>query len=516
MNKITRNIYRGLLIFSFLAISALTLFAIGSVLAFLQTGADRSSMLHLAVENADVYLPKIEWSNLENPGRPMELPTLKNIEKDYLNAWYIRQLAYTQNDTYGIENFYTDCSRVNLYQNVQLNNRQGVRVEASTLAHNPDLEFYSANGQLVVFTDKNVVEFQTTYKDDTRLFSSKDTSDYQVMMLLEDGHWRVRHMVRMPASTKINPEFADPLVQVKENQILFRDSIFIIKGINYYPQASPWDMFGKKFDPDIIEADFKLIKKTGLNSIRIFIQYEDFGKAEVKPEKLQKLNTVLDLAQKQNLKVIPTLFDFYGDYSVLDWSLTQQHARQIVTPLKSHPAILAWDIKNEPDLDFENRGKENILNWLKEIIQTIKQEDPNHLVTVGWSSAAAAQNLVNRVDFISFHFYQPIDDFNSALKLIEDNANGKPLLVEEFGLSSYWGIWNPFGSNEKQQAEYHKKMQAAFKKDTLAFMSWSLYDYSTIPSSVVGKLPWRKAQQKEFGFLDHLGNPKPSFTFITY
>ncbi len=516
MNKITRNIYRGLLIFSFLAISALTLFAIGSVLAFLQTGADRSSMLHLAVENADVYLPKIEWGNLENPGRPMELPTLKNIEKDYLNAWYIRQLAYRQNDTYGIEDFYTDSSRINLYQNVRINNRQGVRVEASTLAHNPDLEFYSADGQLVVFTDKNVMEYQTTYKNGTRVFSSKDTSDYRVMMLLEDGHWRIRHMLRLPATTQTNPQAENLQLKVEGNQILLNNSVFTIKGINYYPQASPWEMFGDKFDPAIIASDFKIIKNTGLNSIRIFIQYEDFGKAEVKPEKLQKLKTVLDLAEEQHLKVIPTLFDFYGDYSILNWSLTLQHAKQIVAAFKNHPAILAWDIKNEPDLDFESRGKENVLGWLSEMIKLIKQEDPNHLVTVGWSSAEAAQNLVSEVDFVSFHYYLNIKDFETALELVKENADGKPLLVEEFGISSYRGIWNPFGSNEKQQAEYHKKMQAVFEKNTLAFMSWSLYDYTTIPSSVVGKLPWRKARQKEFGFLDHLGNPKPSFSVITY
>lgn len=37
----------------------------------------------------------------------------------------------------------------------------------------------------------------------------------------------------------------------------------------------------------------------------------------------------------EKLKVIVTLFDFYGDYSVLDWTLNQRHAETIVAALKS-------------------------------------------------------------------------------------------------------------------------------------------------------------------------------------
>jgi hypothetical protein len=30
---------------------------------------------------------------------------------------------------------------------------------------------------------------------------------------------------------------------------------------------------------------------------------------------------------------------------------------------------------------------------------------------------------------------------------------------------------------KKNQAQYHKKMQAVFKKNNFAFMSWTLYDF---------------------------------------
>ena len=48
-------------------------------------------------------------------------------------------------------------------------------------------------------------------------------------------------------------------------------------------------MYGDKFDTKIISNDFKIIKDSGLNSIRIFVPYRDFGKTNIKLEKLNKL-----------------------------------------------------------------------------------------------------------------------------------------------------------------------------------------------------------------------------------
>ena len=99
--------------------------------------------------------------------------------------------------------------------------------------------------------------------------------------------------------------------------------------------------------------------------------------AEKQPDlianKLDKLKLVLDTALKQNIKVVITLFDFYGNYDVLDWTLNQRHAERIVETFKDHEAILAWDIKNEPNLDFESRGKENVIAWLDFMLILIKE-----------------------------------------------------------------------------------------------------------------------------------------------
>jgi len=515
-NKLNRNIYRGILLLSFIGLNILLLYGATSVLAFLKTGADRSTMLHTEIKSEDVYLPKVLWTSLENPGREISDQELNSIEDNYLKSWYIKNIAYKTNNPYGIEDFYTDSARVHIFETIKLHKKQKITVEATTINHQPKLEFYSEDGKLAVITDENVIEYKKIFKDNQLVFSDTDTSAYKIVLLLEDGFWRIRHQVKIENTIKKDTVKSNLFFEVKNNKIQVEGKPFTIKGINYYPKDTPWNMFGEKFDIKIIEADFQLIKNAHLNSIRIFLQYEDFRKAHAISEKLEKLKQVLDLAEKTNLKVIVTLFDFYGDYSVLNWTLTHRHAEQIVSTFKNHKAILAWDIKNEPDLDFDNRGKETVMAWLVQMINEIKKFAPNHLVTIGWSSPEAAQNLVNNVDFVSYHYYKDIDFFENDLAILKTHSANKPLVLQEFGLSSYSGIWNAFSGSETNQANYHKKMQAIFKKDSLAFMSWGLYDFTEIPNSVAGRLPWRKNKQKYFGFIDENNTNKPSFLYISY
>jgi hypothetical protein len=510
-----KNTIRTVLLSSFILLNVLLLFALSSILEYLNTGADRTSMLHLEKETVNTYLPKVIWEKLNNVGREMEQNTLKTIEKDYLFSWYIKNKSLENNKKQGIEDYYTQNARVNLYNSIAYNLKNKITIESTTLKHNPKLEFYSEDGQQVVFTDKNVIEFQKVYKDKKLISEVQDTATYKVLMLLEDGFWRIRHIQKMKPepikkdTLKVNPEF-----KVVGKKIKYNNADFISKGINYYPKNSAWDTFGDRFNKDTIAKDFDIIKKSKLNSIRIFIQYEDFGKADIKPEKLEKLKTLLDLAEAKNLKVVVTLFDFYSDYTLESWTLTSRHAEKIVTAFKDHKAIIAWDIKNEPNLDFENRDKNNVLNWLQQMITVVKENDSNHLVTIGWSNSYEATNLEDKVDFVSYHFYNAIDDFEKEYGIL-DKATKKPIVIQEFGVPSYRGLWNWTGTTQDDQAEYHKKMQELFKKNNLAFMSWTLYDFPAVPDQVAGKWPWQKNRQKKFGFIDEKGKEKPAFLYIS-
>ncbi len=151
-----RNIYRILLILSFLVLNGGILYGISQVFLFLNTGADRTSMLNLTKKNQQVYLPKFIWKDTLNPGRVMESQTLSEIQQDYLDAWYVKNVAYKDNDSFGINDFYTQNARKNLYRTIDYNSSKKFHIEGTTIKHNTYLDFYSADGQLVVFTDKNV------------------------------------------------------------------------------------------------------------------------------------------------------------------------------------------------------------------------------------------------------------------------------------------------------------------------------------------------------------------------
>lgn len=498
-----KNILRGVIVLIYVLMTFLILYGVAAIFTYLNTGADRSKILHTEIKKVDQYLPEVSWLPLNNEGRTMDVQTLNAIKNDYLDAWYIKHTTFNTNTAVGVEDYFTKSARQNIYNIIDVNTKAGTNIQGTTLKHHINLDFFSEDGQLAVLTDTDVIEYKRLFKNDTLIAQINEKSTYQHTLLLEDGFWRTRHTVKLKSQPNTTTQNTNPL------------PLNPIKGINYYPQASSWDMYNATFNAEIITKDFKIIKDAGLNSIRIFVPYEDFGKANVNLKKLERLTTVLDIAQQHNLKVLITLFDFYGDYSVLDWTLTHEHARRIVNALKNHDALLGWDIKNEPNLDFESRGKDLVMAWLDKMIDLIKSQDTKHPVTIGWSNIESTILLKDKLDFLSFHYYEATENFAQHYNTLKAKTGNKPIVVTEFGRSSYKGFWRPFGDSDEDQANYHKNIQTVFSDNNIQFMSWTLYDFTNVPKDVVGRLPWRKNPQKHFGFIDKNGKKKPAFKFIS-
>lgn len=496
--------YRALVIISFLGVNSLIIFGISSAVAYMNTGAERSEMLNTPKQKQTAVFPSIFWKTNNCEGRFMEEQTLQNIEKDYMFAWQIRNNAYRTNTSGGLNGYYTDSAKNEFMRIIKVNADRKIQINGTRLTHNIDVKFYSADGQMVVFEDKNVAQINQFIQDDIMLNTQQQLADYKVMMLLEDGYWRVRHMVTE------NTEERTGLLRI-EGTPEMAEEISKMKGTNYYPQDSPWEMFGDKFDSETIRQDFTFMHKMGLNTIRIFVQFKDFGKEYILEDKLLKLQFVLDVATENHLKVIVTLFDFYGNYDVSDFLPTIKHAKHLVMRFKDHPAIFAWDIKNEPDLDFLSRGKENVLLWLEEMIRQIRKWDPQTPLTIGWSSAMAASNLAEYLDFVSFHDYLEPAQFNTRVLNLREEVPNKPLLLQEYGYPSYSGIWNLFNGSQEKQENYFSQMQSVVAKEELGFIFWTLHDFNSIPNAVVGMKPWHKNRQRKFGILDEKGKPKRAF-----
>jgi hypothetical protein len=150
------------------------------------------------------------------------------------------------------------------------------------------------------------------------------------------------------------------------------------------------------------------------------------------------------------------------------------------------------------------------------MIILIKSIDQKHPVTIGWSNTKSATILQDKVDVVSFHYYDKLADFEAEYHKLKDKIkNNKPIILQEFGLSSYGGLWRPFVGSEEKQANYYKEIQKSMTKDTIPFMSWTLYDFDNVPKEVLGRLPWRTNPQKKFGFITSDGKKKLSYKYIS-
>ncbi len=498
--KQNKTLYRIVVLSGFFLINAAILFGISQITAYLNTGADRSKMLHIEVERQQHYIPEVIWESIENPGRPIDETNKNKIEQDYLDAWYAKNIAfYTGNDS-GLVDHYTKNACQKIGELLSIQNDLNTYSEITTLSHHLTLEFYSTDGTLAVLTDRNVNGIERIFKDEQFKFERPFDENYKIILLLEDGFWKIRHFEKI-ATNKINTTREVTL------------DTALLEGMNYYPKNGPWDTFGANYSSTILSEDFKIINDLKLNCIRVFVGYADFGKAQVSEKKLNRLQELLDIAEKADLKVIITLFDFYGDYHMHDWTLTNKHLNTIVSRLKNHSAILAWDMKNEPDLDFETRGKREVCSWLTQSITYLKQLDTIHPVTIGWSSPENALNLNDSVDFISYHYYSDIEGLSSAHSKLTKSTI-KPVILQELGLSSYKGIWSPFGNTEKDQVKYYEDFFKIQKRDSIDYLSWTLYDFNNIPTRVAGSLPWRKNKQAFFGVIDTLGVKDDAYCVI--
>jgi hypothetical protein len=86
-------------------------------------------------------------------------------------------------DKTGIEDYYTQNTRQNLYNTIKQNAKHEINIESTTLKHNPKLDFTVPT--ISSFTDQNVVEYQKYIKRKKLIAAVQDTASYKVMMLLK-------------------------------------------------------------------------------------------------------------------------------------------------------------------------------------------------------------------------------------------------------------------------------------------------------------------------------------------
>ena len=432
--KTTKLLRRLLLV----VVLIVVLFGLGQLLGYFNVGADRSSLLMDTIDfTADA--PAFDFNFNDDQINSDDAALLEQISAQYSLALQNLDLAYTSKDSTLLADGFTAGQRAKFAETILLDSKDH-HSRTQFIDHHLNFDFLSKDRKIAAFTDKEALRINGFVSTDGDLnIVSEDLVTSRIIMFLEDGFWRIAHWEQLVEK---------PVEEVSINS----DAGFeMITGVNYYPAQFAWDTFNPDLNLETLESDFRTITETGFNAIRIFIDYHSFGGGYLSAEKLNRLNQLLDIADQAKLKVVITLFDFYGDYRLQSWPNTARHLDALVGAIGTHPAIHSWDLKNEPDLDFASRGESRVLSWLGFVGNHMRKLGVFQPLTIGWSNSTSAANLEDLVDYMSFHYYEDPEVFEAGLRTLRSKTT-KPLVVQEYGMSTNRGFWAPFGNSKNSQA----------------------------------------------------------------
>lgn len=152
-----------------------------------------------------------------------------------------------------------------------------------------------------------------------------------------------------------------------------------------------------------------------------------------------------------------------------DWARYDAQTAFIVKRYQNEPTILAWDLRNEGDLDYAEFGRRVVLDWLAHASEVVRANDPQHLLTAGWFSNAA--ETAPFVDVLSFHHWRTASELINRIEQLRAQTD-QPILLEEVGYPSAVN-WD-----EIEQAQRLQDVLGIAEQHGLAgWMVWAAFDF---------------------------------------
>jgi tetratricopeptide (TPR) repeat protein len=282
-------------------------------------------------------------------------------------------------------------------------------------------------------------------------------------------------------------------IKAEADQLRLNGEPFKVKGVNYYPRQAPWQRFLQEADPIQMTEELDVIKEAGLNTIRVFLWYEPLFTCQPEDaipneDAFVLLDTLFELANARDLKVIMTLNDlpdlvFRPLYT--DWAHYDAQTIYVVRRYRNEPNLLAWDLRNEGDLDYGAQpGREadfsrtEVLDWLAHLSELVREHDPYHLLTAGWWGDPTATEPY--VDILSFHHWTSAAALQKRIADYQPRTD-KPLMLQEVGYHS-WAESPDEPRGEAKQAETLAEVIDVVEKENLSgWVIWTAFDF--VPAS---------------------------------
>lgn len=333
-----------------------------------------------------------------------------------------------------------------------------------------------------------------------------------------------------------------------------------------------------RFDRAEVATDFARIAAGGLDSVRVFLTWEDFQPApdEVDRSMLERLVEVADLAAGLGLALIPTLFT--GHMSGVNWipawalggsegdprfrivsggrvaqtglrnwytdeavGAAQAHfAAQAAAALAGHDAVWAWDLGNENSNCTVPPTRASGRAWLARLTSAIRGADDTALVTLGLHMEDLEDDrqlgpleASGVCDLLSMHGYPiyagwaggPTDDelLPFLARITRWLGEGRGVLFSEFGLPTYPrdGRGERSASRRACSSLVEEDAAAAYTSRALEALRCAgcvgamLWCYSDYDPALWESPPFDLApHERTFGLWRVDGSPKPSVAAI--
>ena len=280
-----------------------------------------------------------------------------------------------------------------------------------------------------------------------------------------------------------------PKIEVRGKFLYLGKEKFYVKGVTYGTFCP--DENGMQFpDKLIIETDFSMMAAQGINCVRTYTTPPEF---------------LMDLAGKYGLKLMVGLaweqhITFLDDKKVKESII--QRISKAVESCKRHPAILCYTIGNEiPSPIVRWYGPKKIENFLKKIYQTVKNIDPDTLIT--YVNYPTTEYLdLSFLDFDCFNVYlETPDKLGNYLSRLHNLCGDRPLVLAEIGLDSCRN------GEEKQAETLNWQIATIFEKGCAGMFVFAWTDEW-----------WRGGFEIEdwnFGLVDRDREPKPALAAVS-
>jgi hypothetical protein len=310
------------------------------------------------------------------------------------------------------------------------------------------------------------------------------------------------------------PSLMSSFVTLQDGRFAIDGVPYTARGVNYYPAQYPWRRFLTESNPEAIQKELLLLRTAGFNTLRIFLWNEALfvcpqSSAAPNIDGFQRLDAVIQEAAAQGFHLIVTLNDLPDDAIYSNPPYLQEQTRFIVNRYQGEPAILAWDLRNEGDIDYGANGnkkidKEPVIEWLQQTAKLVRSVDKNHLITAGWLNDSLA--TAPYVDFLSFHHWEDAGRLRN--RIADLRSADKPILLEEFGYSTFRM------SPDDQSRTISEVIDASDAENLLGWLVWAAFDFPLDATCVRPACPSQDNAEHHFGLWLPDYTPKPAVEML--